>query len=289
MGFTIRTPKNDDYLSIEKLYTQKKGQFIDDREKINFRRYLNLNSRLIKVAVNKTELLGYVIGYQNNERKARIFNIYVKPLHRKKRIGSDLLHSYENFLLNDQLNLEYLSVGMSEKYFSSIGFFEKSGFNLITKINIYKKNDMNFPFAINPNVIIRQATYDDIQELREIEDKSFSRYWRFSSEDFIFRILSERNSFFVALIDKKIVGYNYNTLSLNGTDGYYVRIATHPNYRQKQISTTLTSNAINWFRLKNVRRISLSTYADSKVHNQMYQSWGFKFSEHEIILAKKFI
>jgi ribosomal protein S18 acetylase RimI-like enzyme len=287
MSITIRTLKKKEYLSVERLYEQKVGKFTNNVDRMNFRRYINLNINLIKVAVLQTEILGYIIGYQSNVRKSRIYSIFIRPEHRKKRIGSKLIQSLEKIILK-QSDIEYLSVRVPEVFFSSIDFFTKNGFEIVALINNYRKDDLNFPSNTNPKAYIRPATIDDTQELVEIEDNSFSPYWRFSYEDFSNRILSERNSFFVALLGNKIIGYNYNTLSSNGTDGYYVRIAIHPNYRQKRVSTTLTSNAFNWFRKKGVRRIFLSTYADSDPHNQMYISWGFKYIDQEMILTKTY-
>ncbi|MFX0084878.1 MAG: GNAT family N-acetyltransferase [Candidatus Hodarchaeota archaeon] len=288
MDFTIRPLKNNEYKSIEELYEQKVGKFTNNMDKENFRRYLNLNIDLIKVAILQTEILGYIIGYQSNVRKSRIYSIYIRPEYRKKHIGSNLIQSLEKTILK-QSDIEYLSVRIPEAFFNSIDFFRKNKFEIVTLINNYRKDDLNFPFKTNPKTFIRPANIHDTQELLEIEKNSFSPYWRMSYEDFTNRILLERNSFFVATIENKIIGYNYNTLSSNGTDGYYVRIAIHPKYRQKKVSTTLTSNAFNWFKKKRVKRIFLSTYADSEAHNQMYKSWGFKYIDQEIILTKMYI
>ena len=288
MGVTIRALKKNEYISVERLYEQKVGKFTNNMDRKNFRRYLNLNINLIKVAVLEKEILGYIIGYQSNIRKNRIYSIYIRPEYRNKSIGSNLIQSLEKTIL-EQSDIDYLTVRVPEAFFSSIDFFRKNKFEVVGLINNYRKNDIDFPFKTNQNTFIRPATIDDTQELVKIEENSFSPYWRMSKEEFANRILSERNSFFVALLEDKVVGYNYNTISLNGNNGYYVRIAIHPKYRKMKISTTLTSNAFKWFKKKRVRRIFLSTYADSDAHNQMYKSWGFKYVDQEIILAKMYI
>ncbi len=78
-------------------------------------------------------------------------------------------------------------------------------------------------------------------------------------------------------------------MSANGTDGQYTRIATHPEFRRRRIGTSLNSKAFQWFEKQDkVQRVVLTTFADSDIHNAMYQGWGFKFLEQEMIMAKIF-
>lgn len=289
MDVTIQSLTKTYYLPLEKNYIQLAGNFDSPLDLDNFRRYIRSRSNLIKIAVHSSKIVGYIIGDQNSSLKTRIFSIYVLPDFQKRKIGTDLLRALEREFLTQQPNLRYLSVRIPEKFFNSKTYFLTQGFEIITKINYYVKNDLLFPYQINLNVKIRLATNRDLKDLIKLERTCFSEYWRKSKEEFKKEIELKANSLFVAFLDGKLVGYNSNSVSANGTDGQYARIATHPEFRRRRIGTSLTFKAFRWFKKQGrVQRVVLTTFADSDIHNAMYQGWGFKFIEQEMIMAKKF-
>jgi ribosomal protein S18 acetylase RimI-like enzyme len=187
-------------------------------------------------------------------------------------------------------NLRYLSVRIPNRFFASEPFFQHMGFDLIAKITNYQKDDLSFPFQPNPNILIRPLKNNDkdLLNLTRLEKQCFPDYWQMEKNEFQRLLESETTSFFLAYIKEHLVGYNYNTISASKPEGHYVRIATHPNFRQKYIATSLTAMAFHWFKKHQVKRILLSTYADSPVHNRLYQNWGFKAVGQEIIMAKQY-
>jgi ribosomal protein S18 acetylase RimI-like enzyme len=122
-----------------------------------------------------------------------------------------------------------------------------------------------------------------------LEKACFSDYWRKTKEDFKGETESKDSILLVAFLDEKMVGYNSNSISANGINGHYTRIATLPKYRKQHIATSLTVWAFNWFNKQKVENVLLTTFAESKAHNAMYKKWGFKLEEQELILAKKII
>ena len=277
------------YNSLEKIYVEIFGDFDSLTDQTNFRRYLRFRRHLIKIAVRSSKIIGCIIGDQDSSRKARIFFLYVLPKFQRRLIGTNLLLTLEKEFLTNLPGLQYISVRIPEEYFGVKDFFLRQGYNFITKINCYVKNDLSFPFQINQRLEIRLATEKDLEELIELEHACFSEYWRKTEEIFRAEMKSKTNILLVAFLDGKLVGYNSNSISANGINGHYARIATHPGFRKQHIAASLTSRAFDWFQEHKVRNVLLTTFAESEAHNSMYRNWGFKFEEQEVILAKKLI
>ncbi|MHA2246665.1 MAG: GNAT family N-acetyltransferase [Candidatus Hodarchaeales archaeon] len=289
MDVTIQPLTKTYYLPLEKIYIQIAGNFDNPFDLDNFRGYIRFRSNLIKIAVHSSKIVGYIIGDQNSSFKTRIFSLYVLPDFQRRKIGSDLLRALEREFLIQQPNLRYLSVRIPEKFFDSKNFFLTQKFEIITKINYYVKNDLLFPHQINSSVEIRSATKKDLQDLINLERICFSEYWQKNKKEFKKEIESKTISLFVAILDGKLVGYTTNFVSASGTNGQYARIATHPEFRRNRIGTTLTSKAFQWYKKQGkVQKVVLTTFADSDIHNAMYQGWGFEFLEQEMIMAKKY-
>ncbi|MFX1283604.1 MAG: GNAT family N-acetyltransferase [Promethearchaeota archaeon] len=276
------------YLPLEKIYIQIVGDFSSPEDLNNFRRYIRYRSDLVKIAIHNSRIIGYIIGNQSSSLKPGIFSLYVVPDFRKRQIGSKLLHKLEREFTMGKPNLQYLSVRIPESFFDSKVFFLKQGFDVITTINCYAKDNLSFPYQVNPKIEIRSATKKDLIDLIKLEKICFSDYWQKNSDDFKKEIESTTNSLLLALIEGKLVGYNSNSVSINRMEGIYARIATLPQFRKQHVATSLTVKAFQWFRKQKVQKILLTTFADSEIHNIMYKGWGFKFIEQELIMAKKF-
>ncbi|UCE15002.1 MAG: GNAT family N-acetyltransferase [Candidatus Heimdallarchaeota archaeon] len=290
---TIITSLTKEYFSsLEVLHTGFIGNFDSPEDLQNFRTYIRIRSHLIKIAIQSStppSIIGYVICDQTSRYKARVYSLFVLPPFQRRHVGSNLIQAVEEEFLRNFPDLRYLSVRIPEKYSDSETFFLKQGFNLITKINYYVKNDLSFPFEINPNIEIRVATMEDIKHLVKLERICFSEYWQKSAEVFKKNILLDNGIFFVAFLEGELVGYNFNTVSSNKTEGQYARIATLPKFRRRHIATSLTAKAFEWFETqRTIQRVILTTFAESDYHNAMYQSWGFRLSDQELIMAKNY-
>ncbi len=291
MDIVIRSLNREFYAPLEKIHTLFTGGFDNPIDLDNFRRYVRLQSHLIKIAVQNStsRIVGYIIGDRKRQLEGNIFSLYVLPNFRKRQIGTRLLISLEKEFHTKQPNIRYLSARIPEEFFNSTNFFLKQDFEIITKINNYVKTDLSFPHEVNPNLKIKLATKNDLQDLIKLEKICFPEYWQKNSVDFMSEIRSETSSLFVAFLEGKLVGYNINAVSASRTDGHYIRIATHPKFRRKYIGTSLTVKAFQWFKKqRTIQKILLSTYSESNFHNTMYQSWGFKFVDQEMIIAKEY-
>lgn len=285
----IRSVKKEDFVSLEELFVQSVGNHEYDIQNSNLRAYMMYNKDLVKVAIHKNELIGFIISYMSTPQKAKIFSLFVSQSYRKRGIGKNLFDSLERELSKRYRDLKYLSVRIPEEYKISSQFFRLLNFKTVTKINNYYKNDLTFPFSINNSLIVRKARKKDLDGMLSLENECFSEFWRMDRKVFSKIMKYPLSVLYVAFWDDKIVGYNYNTLSASGLDGNYVRIATDPNFLRKGIATTLTYHAFAWFKEKRVNQVILSTYADSSRHNEMYSYWGFIKIDQEEIMAKVYV
>lgn len=286
MDVTIFSLTKEYYKSLEEIYIKVVGDFDSLTDQTSFRRYIRFRSHLIKIAVRSSKIIGCIIGNQDSSHKGRIFFLYVLPNFQRRGIGSDLIQNLEMEFLNIQSNIRYISVRIPENYFDSKNFFLRHKYDVITKINCYVKNDLSFPYEANRELEIRSATENDLNDLVELEQACFPEYWKKTKEDFKREIEAKVSVLFVAFLDGKLVGYTSNSISANGINGHYARIATLPQVRKQRIATSLTVQAFHWFREQRVKNVLLTTFAESEAHNLMYKKWGFEFEEQELILAK---
>lgn len=265
------------------------GKFEYTYYKTNFYSYITSNRDLIKVSEEPSgHISGFAMGYISNPQEAKIQAIFVSADYRNQGIATNLLKSLESEIVSKNYSLRYLSVRIPEEYFKFQSFFLRRKFSIIAEINGYIKNSLDFPFSVNKEITVRKAKKSDIDGILQIEKACFSDYWQKNREEFkkimkdVFEIL------FVAIWGNTIVGYNFNAVSRTNQSGNYIRIATLPDQRQKRVATTLTAHAFKWFRSKHVTRVLLSTYANSPHHNKMYNKWGFRINDREIILSRKY-
>jgi ribosomal protein S18 acetylase RimI-like enzyme len=288
MEIIIRSLKREDLASLEELYSQSIENQKNSIQNINLKAYVLYNKDLVKVAIHNNELIGFIITYMSTPQKIKIFSLYVSQPYRNQGIGKELLTALEKYISKRFDDLKYLSVRIPEEFSISSQFFQQMNFQTVTKINNYQKDDLSFPFSVNHSLKVRKAQKKELDRILEIETKCFSEFWQMSRKKFVGIMRNPQNALLVAFLGKKLVGYNYNTLSASGLDGNYVRIATDIDYQRKRIATTLTYHAFEWYKEKRVSRVLLSTYADSFQHNEMYSNWGFKKIDQEEIKAKKY-
>jgi len=287
--FKIRSVLKADLVSLEELFATSIENHEYTSKNSNLRAYVLYNKDLVKLAFHKNELIGFIISYMSTPQKAKVYMLFVSQAYRKQGVGRELCKSLEKEISERNHDLKYLSVRIPKEFNTSSHFFRLMNFKTITKISNYYKQDLSFPFAVKSSIIVRKAQKRDLGDILDIETDCFSDFWHMDRMKFARIMKYPMNTLYVALVENKIVGYNYNTLSVSGLDGNYVRIATSPNFQKKGIATALTSRAFKWFKKKRVSQVLLSTYADSSQHNEMYSNWGFIKIGEEEIMAKQYV
>ena len=126
------------------------------------------------------------------------------------------------------------------------------------------------------SILVRKATFDDLDKLREIRPKTKQ-----------FRKFLENNDIFViALIDGNVVGHvcilknlpeHYNRFNLKPDEGWLTDALVHPEYRNKGIYTIIFSFATRLAEKKGYSKVYLyldkSNQKSIEIHTQKF---GFK-------------
>lgn len=122
------------------------------------------------------------------------------------------------------------------------------------------------------NIEICKMTFDDIDEIYEIDKLSFPIPWsRSSFEEELKNILS---CYLVAKINKKIVGYIGSWLIID--ECHITNIAIHPDYRRRGIAMALVEYLLNYCNENGISYALLEVRKDNFSAQKLYERFGFK-------------
>ncbi|HEX9996332.1 MAG TPA: GNAT family N-acetyltransferase [Abditibacterium sp.] len=144
------------------------------------------------------------------------------------------------------------------------------------------------------NIVIRKATSDDarsvLEMLRELEGEpnlnSAPGEMDISEEKeraFLQKMSdSADHAFFVALVDNAIVG----SLGVHSPPRLALRhsanlgMSVRGNWRNQGIGSALLQRSIEWARMRQVARLSLTVYARNRDAIRFYERFGFEIEGH---------
>ncbi|WP_069650331.1 ribosomal protein S18-alanine N-acetyltransferase [Caloranaerobacter ferrireducens] len=122
-------------------------------------------------------------------------------------------------------------------------------------------------------IIIRDMTEEDIDEVLDIEKKSFKTPW--SRDAFIKEVNQNKLAkLIVASIEGKVVGYGGIWLIVD--EGHITNIAVHPNFRGLGIGNLLVEGLIKICRERGINRMTLEVRKSNKIAQSLYKKFGFK-------------
>lgn len=155
-------------------------------------------------------------------------------------------------------------------------WLERLGFTPTSDVLTYYKPGMSVPsFSALPHLVIRPLLMDDIPMLAAIEEAAFEPRWRHSAEDLM---LAWRHSicFTVALREEEPVAFQFST----GGDGnaHLSRMTVHPSQQGMGIGAALLADALDNYRLQNIRAVTLNTQADNSPSRRLYERFGFELT-----------
>lgn len=150
----------------------------------------------------------------------------------------------------------------------------------------YDKFDYNVPTQGNQQVRLRPVGTRDFPRLLELEEACFEDLWRYDTLSFT-EIAATHPYFVVAELDGSIVGYQFNTVE--GENGYLVRIAVHPSAGSKGIGSRLMAEAVRFFEREQVLRIMLNTQDDNTYAHRLYEWFGFERIEQLGFVLRKYL
>lgn len=143
---------------------------------------------------------------------------------------------------------------------------------------------------------IRKARLKDLKEIVKIAKETIEFHSQYDKELYSNRALKfyptelkksiKKALFFVALADKKIVGYVYGSIH-NWYPGYkignIVDLAVKENYRGKGIGKSLLKTIISTLKKKGCKKAVIQVELKNKIALFLYHSLGFKYWKYRLI------
>lgn len=122
------------------------------------------------------------------------------------------------------------------------------------------------------DIILRDMTEDDIEQVLEIESQSFSTPW--TRNAFLIELRENMLAqYIVAQVDEKVVGYAGIWKILN--EGHITNIAVLKDYRGKGIGNVLIEGLIWYCSKNNLDSMTLEVRESNTVAQNLYKKYGF--------------
>lgn len=122
------------------------------------------------------------------------------------------------------------------------------------------------------NLIIKKMGVDDVDEVVEIENQSFSDPWK--KEFFLDEISNALAYPLVAKLNQNVVGYACLWIFLGELQ--IANIAVTPLFRKKGIGEKIMEKIISYAELNFLKRITLDVRESNKEAINLYNKFGFK-------------
>lgn len=148
------------------------------------------------------------------------------------------------------------------------------GFRRANWITTFIKEDMAIPPVSSSEVRIRPVRLEEMETLAAVEAEAFDPLWRHSAQGLK---LAHRQAicFDVALVGDQIAGFQYSASNYNGSGAHLVRITVHPSFQGVGVGSALMKAAVEHYRKRGLRRVSLNTQLDNIVSHRLYEKFGF--------------
>lgn len=122
------------------------------------------------------------------------------------------------------------------------------------------------------DVIIRQATVDDVDDIYEIEKLCFPDPW--SRDSLIYEMTENPRAFYiVAELDEKVVGYA--GLWWIGDEGHITNVAVRPGYRHRHIGNGIIQVMIDFTTQEGIMHHTLEVRRSNLPAISLYEKFGF--------------
>jgi ribosomal-protein-alanine N-acetyltransferase len=131
---------------------------------------------------------------------------------------------------------------------------------------------------INPDILIRSMTADDLAEVADIDAKSFEPLWVNSMVSLRAAYLQAEHTT-VAEYQEKIIGYELSTASQ--FTAHLARLAILPEFRKQAIGRTLVGNMLSHFAKRGIMQITVNTQNTNQASLRLYDTLGFRLTGEE--------
>jgi ribosomal-protein-alanine N-acetyltransferase len=134
------------------------------------------------------------------------------------------------------------------------------------------------PSAARHNVRIRDATYNDLPRVLEIERLSFAQPWSLAS--FRRELSLSFSRLMLAVTDGHSEGdgliAGYLCRWLVGGESHILNIAAHPDFRRRGVATALMAEAVAEARARQVSLMILEVRRSNLEARRLYRKFGFE-------------
>lgn len=123
------------------------------------------------------------------------------------------------------------------------------------------------------DVIIRQATVEDVDDIYEIETLCFPDPW--SRDALVYEFTENPRAFYiVAELDEKVVGYA--GLWWIADEGHITNVAVKPGYRNRHIGEGIINVMIDFTSQEGIKHHTLEVRPSNTAAINLYQKFGFR-------------
>lgn len=133
---------------------------------------------------------------------------------------------------------------------------------------------------MNNNLIIKDMTLDDIDEIMKIESVSFPTPWPKS----LFQREIEYPKAYIKVLKEGSSVLGYIATWIIYDEVHILNIAIHPGHRRKGYGELLINDCINHFKNRHIRLILLEVRVNNIAAIKLYEKLGFK----EVLVRKKY-
>jgi ribosomal protein S18 acetylase RimI-like enzyme len=124
------------------------------------------------------------------------------------------------------------------------------------------------------DIQIHKMKLDDLSRVSQIDDLSFTSFWKFSQTTITLAFEQSAYST-VAVMEGKIVGFQISTADLYRA--HLTRLAVLPDYRNRNIGANLVRNMLWHFSVPWIRQVTVNTQYDNQASIHLYQRTGFEY------------
>lgn len=195
----------------------------------------------------------------------------------------DLLFPIVQETLKEQGVKHLLHIGQSRWLISVLPQY---GFTVKDQIITLTRKKQVLPKIIrHPNLTIRPAHLNDLQNLLSLDRLAFPYTWRKPHSTFK-QALVQAASFNIGTIDGQIVAYEW--CDQMGDHGHLTRLATHPDFQKQGIGAQMLHQALADLHETGADTITLNTQINNLPSQRLYHRFGFKSTAQivDVMLAE---
>ena len=120
---------------------------------------------------------------------------------------------------------------------------------------------------------VRHATKDDLEQVLEIEELTFSDPWGY------YNFQAALEDIFLVFAEQEIYGFLVAVCCHRDTRGAIVKVGVHPEHRRQGIATRLLETALRTLQNKGMLDVCLIVEITRQQAIQLYKKLGFKITK----------